>query len=1249
MPKVSIILTSLNHEKYIREAIVSALNQTFTDFELIIWDDASSDGSWMVISSYSDPRIKAFRNETTKRAIYGLNKAISEVATGEYIAIHHSDDVWMFDKLEKQVAYLDSHSEIGAIFTLVQIIDENGTKLENDWFAQENKTQWQWLSQLFLEQNHLNHPSVLIRKQCYDEVGPYRYGLAQTGDAEMWSRVLLKFPIHVIQDKLTKHRLFSDKSNTSGDRVDVVIRVNSEWNVIRENYLEITSFANLVSIFPSLERYRNTEGCDIKFLLAMACLYECNQRNAWQLGLKWLFDILNDKILSEKIKELYSFSYLDFIKLTGEFDIYAFLSIKELTEANGWLNEQRLAWKNAATERDNQLANLNQELSDRDNQINNLNQALSDRESSLAENHQLTNELYHVCERLREAEAKIAELLSSTSWRITEPLRAVRRHLQRKTHPTKCFIEENSVTTHVTPIVVNSVKVQSNSLLDDSDFDAEFYRKAYPDTYGLDPYFHYSAYGKNEGRLPCAPEPVGIEGLEKLDRSNETVLIVSHEASRTGAPILALNIAQHFKEKKYNVIVFLLRGGDLLADFQEHCDIVIEPFPQSHNPYIVSIVLGKLISQSGLKFAIVNSIVSRPVLPALSNSFVPSLCLIHEFASYTSPKDAIREVVLWASQVVFSARIVYENNATQCEALKEYSPVILPQGKCVVPHIKETKKADEYENKRIRKLFRPDSLPDNTVVILGAGYVQLRKGVDLFLACAAQVVELCPKNNFRFVWVGHGFDPDLDLAYSAYLQDQIDRARLENHFCFSGELSNMDLVYELSDVLFLSSRLDPLPNVAIDAMFRQMPLICFDGTTGIADLLKENGFGASCVIPYLDVEKAAQRLVVLIEDADQRYLLGNELKEVGRKLFDMRSYIDSLERQAMDCVTMQESEKIECSVIEKDGALDLDFYSSPALFGRSYKEAVRAFVRSWKSSVNRRIPFPGFHPGIYEDCHGLSKKGLNPLADFIQAGKPEGPWMCELIQPFPPVQMRTEQPLRAALLINVFSADLFLNILERLDGQDLHLDLLVSVPSLEVAEEVGDLASGYMNGMTDIRTVLNRGYEIGSLLEFSDTIFKKYDVLGHVHIKKTRDVHDFTMEGTLSNFLLENLIGKTHPMAMTIVGRMLGNEKLGLVFPCNPEVVGWSGHKEIAESFAHQFDIKELPDHSFNFPVDNMFWARTEAIKPLLTKEFKWEDGDKELMANDSMGPPVFGRLLPFVAEKMGYQSLMTHLPGVTR
>jgi hypothetical protein len=76
---------------------------------LLILDDASYDNSWDLINQYSDSRIKAFRSEKLGEVVYRINNAIVELALGEYIAIHHSDDVWELSKLKKQVAFLEAN------------------------------------------------------------------------------------------------------------------------------------------------------------------------------------------------------------------------------------------------------------------------------------------------------------------------------------------------------------------------------------------------------------------------------------------------------------------------------------------------------------------------------------------------------------------------------------------------------------------------------------------------------------------------------------------------------------------------------------------------------------------------------------------------------------------------------------------------------------------------------------------------------------------------------------------------------------------------------------------------------------------------------------------------------------------------------------------------------------------------------------------------------------------------------------
>ena len=107
MPKISVILTSYNHEAYIAESIRSVLAQTFQDFELLIFDDGSQDRSQEIIREFHDNRIRLFLVSENR----GANACMQEVfpqASGEYIAIHHSDDCWRPDKLERQVELLEN-------------------------------------------------------------------------------------------------------------------------------------------------------------------------------------------------------------------------------------------------------------------------------------------------------------------------------------------------------------------------------------------------------------------------------------------------------------------------------------------------------------------------------------------------------------------------------------------------------------------------------------------------------------------------------------------------------------------------------------------------------------------------------------------------------------------------------------------------------------------------------------------------------------------------------------------------------------------------------------------------------------------------------------------------------------------------------------------------------------------------------------------------------------------------------------
>ena len=113
----------------------------------------------------------------------------------------------------------------------------------------------------------------------------------------------------------------------------------------------------------------------------------------------------------------------------------------------------------------------------------------------------------------------------------------------------------------------------------------------------------------------------------------------------------------------------------------------------------------------------------------------------------------------------------------------------------------------------------------------------MRKGLDLFVECANRVINTDGGGKFRFVWIGNGYEPETDTIISVYLADQIKRAGIEAQVKIVRATSEIEHAYANADLLLLPSRLDPLPNVAIDALIAGIPVVCFDRTTGIADFL----------------------------------------------------------------------------------------------------------------------------------------------------------------------------------------------------------------------------------------------------------------------------------------------------------------------------------------------------------------------------------------------------------------------------
>jgi GT2 family glycosyltransferase len=486
--RVSVVLTSFNHAKYLTDAIDSVLSQTFSDFELIVWDDVSTDGSWDIIQSYTDARIRAFRNDKNLGG-GNLKRAIVE-AKGQFIAIHHSDDLWLPDKLEKQVAFLDENPEIGAVFSWAQIIDENGDPFDdanhfyNKIFEQPNRTRYEWLNYFFNSGNALCHPSVVVRKEVYDAVGLYRTAMAQAPDFDMWVRLALKYGIHVIPEKLVRFRIHGDQ-NTSTYRPDTHIRSQFEYLQVLNNYRKISNFRDLKRIFPEAQKYDQGGDEDLEFILGMIAVSNEKGFSFTKLfGLMLLFEAINNPVREKKIRELYNFSRLDFIELTGKHDVFSVEVIRDL--------------QTFLAERDAQLAERDAQLAERDAQ-------LAERDS----------ELFAIkSSRTWKAMMAVGKMRALLRSYVLLPLRLYRKNkIKRELELLRSSeLFDNDLYLMQNPDVVDAnMEPVEHYLLhgwkegrDPSlDFSTQGYLNAYPDVRaaGLNPLVHYLVYGMNETNM----------------------------------------------------------------------------------------------------------------------------------------------------------------------------------------------------------------------------------------------------------------------------------------------------------------------------------------------------------------------------------------------------------------------------------------------------------------------------------------------------------------------------------------------------------------------------------------------------------------------------------------------------------------------------------------------------------------------------------------------------------------------------
>lgn len=228
---VSVVMPVYNGEKYLKSSIESILRQSYTNLELVIVNDGSTDNSVNIIESFNDSRIKLFHNSSNSGLAVTQNKCI-EHSMGAFIAKIDCDDIMLPHRLQYQYDYLKSNSDVAVIGSNVEVIDEFGEKTGQVW---KYPAQKELIPSILYFGNYLTHPAVMIRRSALPSTY-YRTAYNPAEDYDLWARISRSgYLIHNLPEILTLYRIHSQ--NISKTQKEV--QINSKIRTIKNQFESI--------------------------------------------------------------------------------------------------------------------------------------------------------------------------------------------------------------------------------------------------------------------------------------------------------------------------------------------------------------------------------------------------------------------------------------------------------------------------------------------------------------------------------------------------------------------------------------------------------------------------------------------------------------------------------------------------------------------------------------------------------------------------------------------------------------------------------------------------------------------------------------------------------------------------------------------------------------------------------------------------------------------------------------------------
>jgi glycosyltransferase involved in cell wall biosynthesis len=375
-------------------------------------------------------------------------------------------------------------------------------------------------------------------------------------------------------------------------------------------------------------------------------------------------------------------------------------------------------------------------------------------------------------------------------------------------------------------------------------------------------------------------------------KSNK-ILFISHNATRTGAPIVLLTLLQYVKSLElFDFDILLIEGGELEKDFRKLGNVTVLHKPVKMNLLnrILLIFFDfkkaeinkylKSIQTNKYDLVYANTILSNDVALRIKQ-IVPDTKIVlhlHELQYVISEMvgtEKFRNQLRNIDHVIAVSKAVQENLVSKYEFNLQDSTVIYEFSVNVESGYKV--------QTDIRKEL---GISDDTFVVGAAGEVQWRKGYDVFLLLARYYVKKYPNQKIHFIWLGQIYE---------HIQKQIDfdleKMGMSDKVSFVGKKNNPMDYYSIFDVFTMVSREDPFPLVCLEVGALSKPIICFENAGGIPELIvKNNGF----IVPYLDIVAMSEKINFLYVNNDELNSMCLKSREIVVGKFSKEKQIKSI-------------------------------------------------------------------------------------------------------------------------------------------------------------------------------------------------------------------------------------------------------------------------------------------------------------------------------------------------------------------